>query len=79
MYLIRITGAVFLLAAWLFYRSARRASRRGWIGPRRRPIAREARPIRFGVAVAGECFGALVCLAAAYLCLTHAMTAFGGW
>jgi hypothetical protein len=78
MYLIRITGVVFLLAAWLFYRSARKASRRGWIGPRRRPITREGRPFRFRVAVAGEFCGAVVCLAAAYLCLTHAMTAFGG-
>lgn len=77
MLLIRLTGVVFAFAGWLFYRGARRACSRGWIGSRRRRVDRAVRPMRFRVAVGLEFFGALVCFAAAWLCFTHSITMFG--
>lgn len=73
---IRLVGILFLVAAWLLYRGIRRAVHRGHIGSARRRVVREARPWRFRLALTVEVFGAVVCFAAAYLCLTHSVSHF---
>ena len=66
----KLIGIAFLGAAWLIRRDVKQAHARGHVGPRCRPIRRDVQRWRFRAAIAGRIAGVVICLVAAYLCLT---------
>lgn len=67
----KIVGLFLLAGSFLAYLRFRRALRRGFAGPSRRRIHRDASPWRFRFALTSYFLTVLISLAAAALCLSH--------
>lgn len=65
----KLLGLALLFAAWLLHRGIQRARQRGYVGPSRRRIYRDAQRIQFRLTLASQALGALICCLGAYLCL----------
>lgn len=67
---LKLLGGALLVAGLLFRYQFVRARRRGFVGPARRRVFREAQRTRFHLACVGHAVGALICFIGAFLCLT---------
>lgn len=73
---LKILAVALVLAGWFLRRQFVRARERGHIGSGHRRIVRAAQRTRFNLALASHALGALICFAAAFLCLTHSLHGF---
>ena len=68
----KFLGLALIAAGALLFRGIKLARVRGYTGPRHRRVSRDAHRLRFHFTLGWQALGAVICLAAAYLCLGHA-------
>lgn len=73
---LKLLALALAVAGWFFRRQFLRGRERGFVGSGRRRIDRATQRTRFHLTLASHALGALICFAAAFLCLTHAIRAF---
>lgn len=73
---LKLLALALALAGWFLRRQFVRARQRGFVGSGRQRIDRTTQRTRFHLTLASHAVGALICFAAAFFCLTHAIRPF---